>query len=198
MSRRLLPANLAATVLAQWRSIAAEPLDGATTEHLREVLLATLGADPALAGDDLAGVVERTAPQFAARRRGDPGLAVLCGEAVVHQLDRHPVDDGALRMAVRATLFLLAEECPGTAVEVRVPPVAAIQCGAGPRHTRGTPPNTVETDPVTWLAVASGRLSWDEAADRGSLTASGPRSDLSAHLPVICRTWRLAVRSREP
>ena len=38
---------------------------------------------------------------------------------------------------------------PGRSVEVRVPPYAAVQCGIGdpgPTHTRGTPPNVVETD----------------------------------------------------
>ncbi|WP_258040433.1 sterol carrier family protein, partial [Streptomyces sp. SM9] len=39
----------------------------------------------------------------------------------------------------------------------RVPPYAVVQCVAGPRHTRGTPPNVVETDPLTWVRLAAGR-----------------------------------------
>jgi hypothetical protein len=70
-------------------------------------------------------------------------------------------------------------------VEVRVPPYAAVQCVEGPRHTRGTPPNVIETDPRTWLELALGRTSWDAAVAAGRVRASGTRADLSAHLPVI-------------
>jgi len=87
-----------------------------------------------------------------------------------------------LRAAVRYLLGLLAERAPGRAVEVRVPPYAAVQCVAGPRHTRGTPPNVVETDPVTWILLATGRLTWAEAVADGRIAASGVRADLSAVL----------------
>ena len=70
-------------------------------------------------------------------------------------------------------------------MEVRVPPYAAVQCVPGPRHTRGTPPNVVETDPITWLLVAVGRLSWADALKSGRLRASGNRTDLSDYLPLI-------------
>jgi hypothetical protein len=89
-----------------------------------------------------------------------------------------------LRAAVRYTLGLLAERVPGRTVEVRVPPFAAVQCVPGPRHTRGTPPNVVETDPLTWLALAAGRLSWDAAVAAGRVQASGQRADLSLYLPL--------------
>jgi hypothetical protein len=91
----------------------------------------------------------------------------------------------ALRAAVRYALGLLAERAPGKSVEVRVPPLAAVQCVPGPRHTRGTPPNLVETDPVTWLNLATGRLSWAAAVADGRVYASGPRADLSAYLPLV-------------
>ncbi len=68
---------------------------------------------------------------------------------------------------------------------MRIPPLAAIQCVAGPRHTRGTPPNVVETDAVTWILLATGRISWAEAAADGRLRASGPRADLSSYLPLM-------------
>jgi hypothetical protein len=69
-------------------------------------------------------------------------------------------------------------------VELRVPPHVAVQCIEGPRHTRGTPPNVVETDAATWLRLAIGLVTWDEAAAAGKVTASGNRADLSALLPL--------------
>ncbi len=86
--------------------------------------------------------------------------------------------------AVRFTLEELADVAPGNAVEVRVPPAGAVQAVAGPRHTRGTPPNVVETDVETWLALATGRLTWADAAASGTVSASGERADLSALLPL--------------
>jgi len=91
----------------------------------------------------------------------------------------------AQRGAVTFLLGLLAGRAPGKAVEVRVPPYAAVQCIEGPRHTRGTPPNVVETDPVTWIALAAGRAGWAEAVATGKVRASGPRADLSAWLPLL-------------
>lgn len=89
-----------------------------------------------------------------------------------------------LREAVRTLLAALAERAPGRSVEVRVPPYGAIQCVPGPRHTRGTPPNVVEMDPETWLAVATGRLDWAEAVTEGRVRVSGIRADLAPHLPL--------------
>ncbi|GLY07196.1 sterol carrier family protein [Actinoplanes sp. NBRC 101535] len=89
-----------------------------------------------------------------------------------------------LRDAVRALLTELSHRAPGRSVEVRIPPFGAIQCVPGPRHTRGTPPNVVETDPMTWLLVATGRLSWASAVADGRIRASGIRTDLSEHLPL--------------
>jgi len=60
-----------------------------------------------------------------------------------------------------------------------------VQCVAGPRHTRGTPPNVVETDPRTWIRLAAGRMSWDEAVGDGRVRASGSRADLREYLPLI-------------
>jgi hypothetical protein len=90
-----------------------------------------------------------------------------------------------LAKAVRLSLRTLASDVPGRSVEVRVPPFAAVQCVEGPRHTRGTPPNVVETDPRTWLELATGRLEWSDALDAGRVTASGTRADLSHWLPVL-------------
>ena len=87
-------------------------------------------------------------------------------------------------MAVRYLLQLLAEKAPGNSVEVRVPPFGAAQVIQGPRHTRGTPPNVVEMDPQTWIALATGTLSWAEAAGSGRVHASGVRADLAGVLPL--------------
>lgn len=87
-------------------------------------------------------------------------------------------------MAVRYTLEELAARAPGNSVEVRVPPFGVTQCIAGPRHTRGTPPNVVECDAATWLALATGTLAWADAVQRGLVAASGLRADLSGQLPL--------------
>ena len=86
--------------------------------------------------------------------------------------------------AVRWTLQHLALVAPGGSVEVRVPPWGVAQCIAGPRHTRGTPPNVVETDAETWLALVGGELSWQDALGGGRVSASGQRADLSGVLPL--------------
>ncbi|HVB44749.1 MAG TPA: sterol carrier family protein [Streptosporangiaceae bacterium] len=91
----------------------------------------------------------------------------------------------ALRGAVIHTLGLLEARAPGGAVEVRVPPFGAIQCVAGPRHTRGTPPNVVEVGPLDWILLAAGRAGWAAAVANGSVRASGQRSDLSGYLPLL-------------
>lgn len=86
--------------------------------------------------------------------------------------------------AVRYLLQLLAEKAPGNTVEVRVPPFGAVQVIEGPRHTRGTPPNVVETDAATWIALATGVEAWGDASTAGRIAASGTRADISALLPL--------------
>jgi hypothetical protein len=93
-----------------------------------------------------------------------------------------------LATAVRFLLQELAERAEGNTVEVRVPPFGAVQCIEGPRHTRGTPPNVVETDAATWLALATGSLPWADAVADGRVHASGQRADLSDYLPVLAAT----------
>src|SRR5690606_40974434 len=81
--------------------------------------------------------------------------------------------------AVRYLLQLLDEKAPGNSVEVRVPPFGAVQVVQGPRHTRGTPPNVVEMDAATWIALATGAEAWTDAVTAGRGTASGTRADLN-------------------
>jgi hypothetical protein len=94
-------------------------------------------------------------------------------------------DETALATACRYLLEELAERVPGNSVEVRVPPYGATQCIEGPRHTRGTPPNTVEMNPDIWFALATGELSWSQALAEAKVLASGTRADLSEVLPLI-------------
>ena len=94
-------------------------------------------------------------------------------------------DRSVLRAAVKESLAVLAEVAPGRSVEVRVPPFGAVQCIIGTHHSRGTPPNVVETDARTWLALAFGTLSWEDALRDGTLRASGARTgEVAQHLPL--------------
>ena len=116
--------------------------------------------------------------------------AAVPGEDVLAQLARavaaaEAPDRAALRTACRALAHELAARVPGRTVELRVPPYAAVQCVPGPRHTRGTPPNVVEVQPLAWVRLALGELAWADAARDGRLSASGERSDLSEHLPLL-------------
>ncbi len=124
-------------------------------------------------------------------------LAVeLCSAALAE--DPELLHKPALTQAVRFLVSLLAATYVGRSIEVRVPPWAACQCGlpgesaqpgtvpgSGPVHTRGTPPNVVETDAQTFLSLATGRLSWSQARAAYAVRASGSRADLSAMLPVV-------------
>jgi uncharacterized protein (TIGR03083 family) len=96
-----------------------------------------------------------------------------------------PIARPALAAAVRALAEILAAQVPGRSVELRVAPFVAVQAVPGPRHTRGTPPNVVETDGLTWLRVATGRRSFAEAVADGSVRASGNRADLTEFLPLL-------------
>jgi hypothetical protein len=98
-------------------------------------------------------------------------------------LDKQMRDPQILEQ-VKSTLAQLTSKAPGRAIEVRIPPYAAVQCGEGPTHTRGTPPNTIEMDASTWLALACGQLTWGQALADGKIAASGVRADLSEYLPL--------------
>ena len=120
-----------------------------------------------------------------AKARIDSGLGTA---AVRSALAGGEVARDTLATAVRFLLQRLADRAEGNTVEVRVPPFGAVQCIEGPRHTRGTPPNVVETDAATWLALATGSLAWADAVADGRVLASGQRADLSGYLPVMAAT----------
>ncbi|MFJ8603356.1 sterol carrier family protein [Streptomyces shenzhenensis] len=114
-------------------------------------------------------------------------------ELVVHTDDLNaavpglevPHDRQALAAATRLLADALAVKAPGGSTEVRVPPYAVVQCVEGTRHTRGTPPNVVETDPLTWIRLATGRLAWADAVADAKVSASGERADLAGLLPLM-------------
>ncbi|KOV51383.1 hypothetical protein ADL00_40890 [Streptomyces sp. AS58] len=114
-------------------------------------------------------------------------------ELVVHTDDLNaavpgldiPYDRQATAAATRLLADALAVRAPGGSTEVRIPPYAVVQCVEGPRHTRGTPPNVVETDPLTWIRLATGRLAWAEALREAVVSAGGERADLAEFLPLM-------------
>jgi uncharacterized protein (TIGR03083 family) len=182
------PMSLAAYVAGYGASapeVAAREV-AAAQELSREQALADFDAGIAavLAAPTEDVVVE--APRGPVRRSDLLRTRVL--ELVVHSLD---VEDGpardrqAVRVCVRALVEIVAERHPGKAVEVRVPPYAAAQIGAGVTHTRGTPPNVVEMAPEVFLAVAAGRRPWSAAMAAGEVRASGSRADLTPYLPLL-------------
>lgn len=138
---------------------------------------------------------ERLVPtRFGAMRLGD-FLVTRTVELVVHTDDLNaatgpdvpdvPFDRQALAACSRLLADALAAKAPGGAVEVRIPPYAVVQCVEGPRHTRGTPPNVIETDPLTWVRLATGRADWAAELDAARVSASGERADLGGLLPLM-------------
>src|SRR5699024_12705191 len=101
------------------------------------------------------------------------------------QLEPGPASPWTVATPVRFPLGELGARAEGNSVEVRVPPFGVTQCIAGPRHTRGTPPNVVETSAEVWLGVVTGSTDFATALEAGSIETSGTRADLSEHLPLF-------------
>jgi hypothetical protein len=118
---------------------------------------------------------------MAARLRPADPTDVVAALARVAADEADRVD---LRLLTKHYLAVLEDRAPGHSVEVRVPPYAAVQVIPGVRHTRGTPPAVVEMDAGTWIALASGTLSWADAESAGRVRASGERADLTPYLPL--------------
>jgi hypothetical protein len=113
-----------------------------------------------------------------------PRLTPQDPASVRDALAREERDRADTKLLVKHFLAVLATRAPGRSVEVRVPPYAAVQAVPGVRHTRGTPPAVVELDAETWIALATGARTWEEAVEAGPVRASGERADLSPHLPL--------------
>ncbi|MBN9176741.1 MAG: hypothetical protein J0I43_05165 [Microbacterium sp.] len=120
---------------------------------------------------------------MARRITTDDGRAALAAVGAA-RADGQALPRAETATAVRYLLQLLVEKAPGGTVEVRVPPYGAVQVIEGPRHTRGTPPNVVETDAATWIDLATGAEGWGDAAASGRILASGTRADLADLLPL--------------
>ncbi|MFE4518191.1 sterol carrier family protein [Kitasatospora sp. NPDC056783] len=151
-------------------------------DEVMAVLDRSAGADP-----------EATAVVVGRRMLLTDYLVTRLVEAVVHAddladalgLEAFPHDRQALAAVTRMLADAFADHAPGGAVELRVPPYAVVQAVPGPKHTRGTPPNVVETDPLTWIRLATGRADWAASVEEAAVSASGERSDLRAYLPVF-------------
>jgi hypothetical protein len=111
-------------------------------------------------------------------------IALDDGVAAVHSALAGADDRTTMALAARFLLQVLTDVAPGNTLEVRVPPYGAAQVVEGPRHTRGTPPNVVEMDAATWLALATGSLRWGDAIAENRVSASGSRADLAPYLPL--------------
>jgi uncharacterized protein (TIGR03083 family) len=162
-----------------------------TGDHPAAVLVERLRAPLAASDRPAAGTVIAgprgpiTARDFVRTRVLD--LVVHVDDFARSLPDREPppLTRAALADATRLLAEMLAASAPGRSVEVRIAPYVAVQAIEGPPHKRGTPPNTVETDPVTWLRVATGRREFAAAVADGSIRASGTRADLSGYLPLL-------------
>ncbi|MCT7657679.1 sterol carrier family protein [Mycobacterium deserti] len=126
---------------------------------------------------------------MAARRSADPTktrAAVRAIESWLRDENSSAPSRAQLADAVRLTARTLADNAPGSSVEVRVPPFVAVQCISGPAHRRGNPPNVVETDPRTWLLLATGLLDSDDATASGAMQLSGGRAgEIARWLPLV-------------
>ena len=187
-------------------SVLASPVDGPASEGVQgwadalPALAERLDREARTDGPGLAAelpraltALEQAAPdvvvqQWTGRHTAADAALFRLVELVVHGRDLPaPVtpDRSALKPVVKALTALLAARAPGRHVELRVPPLAAVQCVEGPRHTRGTPPNVVEVEPVAFVELAAGRLGWSAAARDGRVRTWGDRADLSAWLPLL-------------
>lgn len=113
-----------------------------------------------------------------------PRIEIERGRTAIAAVRSGSADRDATATAVRFILQEFARLAPGKSVEVRVPPHGAVQIVEGLGHTRGTPPNVVELDAVTLVALAVGDETWDEAIDRGAVRASGNRASLTDLVPL--------------
>lgn len=195
-AKPLRAADYVARYRADAEAMAATAVETAGT-HTGPELVDQLAASIEAVGDALPA---RHPPVVEAPRgplRAEDWIATRIVELVAHTDDLNralddrepiPLVRPALGRSVRFLAQVLADAHPGRSVELRVPPYAAVQCGIGdpgPTHTRGTPPNVVETDPVTFLRLATGRTVWSDAVAAGTVRASGLRADLSSALPLL-------------
>lgn len=112
----------------------------------------------------------------------DEGLTALNKYLEINNAE---IDKDTLRTLVKYLLELLHKKVPGNSVEVRIPPFAAIQIIEGTTHRRGTPPAVVEINPEIFIKISLGEITWQDALSKGLIQASGQRTDLTEHFPLI-------------
>lgn len=191
------PGPKPATTLLEWppavAAVVRDPEAPAPAAD-RPDLLALYGEVEAafLADVPASGPGDRLLPTRVGSMRLTDYLVTRTVELIVHTDDLNealgleiPYDRQALAACTRLLADTLADRAPGGSVEVRVPPFAVVQCIGGPKHTRGTPPNVVETSPLTWIRLATGRTEWARALEEAEVSASGERADLAALLPLL-------------
>ncbi|MGW1296901.1 sterol carrier family protein [Streptomyces sp. NPDC002533] len=194
------PGPRPATTLLEWPSAVAAvvrdpgaPAPAAAHPGLPGLLALYEEAEAGFLADvPASGTGDRLLPTRVGSMRLTDYLVTRTVELIVHTDDLNealgleiPYDRQALAACTRLLADTLADRAPGGSVEVRVPPFAVVQCIGGPKHTRGTPPNVVETSPLTWIRLATGRTEWARALENAEVSASGERADLAALLPLL-------------
>lgn len=114
----------------------------------------------------------------------ETGLAAVNAVLTAQNTDSKPARS-VTATAVRYLLEEISALYPGNTLEVRVPPFGAVQCVEGPKHTRGTPANVIEMNAHTWIHLATGALSWNDAVTGHLVSASGTRASLEGLVPVL-------------
>jgi hypothetical protein len=106
-----------------------------------------------------------------------PKVTVTQVREAIAASSTNPIDNELLANLIRISLDYLAQEFPGNAVELRVPPFRVVQLLTGINHRRGTPPSVIEMSPQTWLKIVSKELNWEFAKRDGLIQMSGENSE---------------------
>ena len=101
--------------------------------------------------------------------------------------------DPEVGLGVAKIFKLIKEISPGKAVELRVPPYGAIQCGEGAVHRRGTPSNQVEMSADTLIHLATNPESWSGLIGQGQFRATGLASDLSKLFTRVSAKYQAGI-----
>ena len=101
--------------------------------------------------------------------------------------------DPEVALEVAKIFKLIKGISPGKAVELRVPPYGAIQCGNGVVHRRGIPANQVEMNAVILIHLAINPESWSVLMGQGQVRASGLASDLSKLFTQVSAEYQAGI-----
>jgi hypothetical protein len=101
--------------------------------------------------------------------------------------------DPEVALEVAKIFKLIKEISPGKAVELRVPPYGATQCGEGAIHRRGMPSNQVEMSADTLIHLTINPESWSGLISQGQIRASGLFSDLSKLFTQVSAKYQAEI-----